>query len=131
MVNRDSIGALGRAIGMFSPEDINRILRALKMDAKIQEMKKEIEEMEDGIGKSSEQQYADSSEDAEKAAKESGNAGGFNGYGLNGEEEGTFQLKDWQLALLLGEEESGGIGAWYGPVRESSGQKEEHNGRNF
>ena len=132
MVNRDSIGALGRAIGMFSPEDINRILRALKMDAKIQEMKKEIEEMEDGIGKSNEQQYADSAEDAEKAVKESGNAGGFNGYGLNAEEEGTFKLKEWQLALLLGEDEGNGIGAWYGPARKPAEQKEEErNERNF
>ncbi len=125
MVNRDCIGSLGRAIGMFSPEDINRILRALKMDAKVQEMKKEIEEMEDGIGKSNEQQYADSSEEAERAAKENGNAGGFNGYGLNGEEEGTFRLREWQLALLLGEDEDGGIGAWYGPAGESAGEKEE------
>lgn len=132
MVNRDCIGSLGRAIGMFSPEDINRILRALKMDAKIQEMKKEAEEMEDGIGKSNDQQYADSAEAAEKAAKENGNAGGFNGYGLNGEEEGTFKLKDWQLALLLGEEEDGGTGAWYGPIPELAGQREEErNERNF
>ncbi len=133
MVNRDCIGALGRAIGMFSPEDINLILRALKMDAKIQEMKKEIEEMEDGIGKTNEQQYADSAEDAQRAAKKNGNAGGFNGYGLNGEEEGTFQLKDWQLALLLGEEEkSGGLNAWYEPVTELIGKtEEERNERDF
>lgn len=134
MVNRDCIGALGRAIGMFSPEDINRILRALKMDAKIQEMKKEIEEMEDGIGKSNEQQYADSAEDAEKAAKENQNAGGFNGYGQDAQEEGVFRLKDWQLALLLGEEEesSGRIDTWYEPILEMAAQREEeNNGRNY
>lgn len=127
MVNRNCIGALGRAIGMFSPEDINRILRALKMDAKVQEMKKEIEEMEDGIGKTNEQQYADSAEAARKAAKKNGNAGGFNGYGMNNGEEGVFRLKDWQLALLLGEEEdkkSGRIDAWYDPVMELAGSPE-------
>ncbi len=134
MVNRDCIGALGQAIGMFSPEDINLILRALKMDAKIQEMKKEIEEMEDGIGKNNEQQYADSAEEAQKAAKKNGNAGGFNGYGVNGEEEGTFKLKDWQLALLLGDDEkkSGGLDAWYEPVMELIGKtEEERNERDF
>ena len=132
MVNRDSIGALGRAIGMFSPEDINRILRALKLDAKIQEMQKEIDEMEDGIGKSNEQEYADSSEDAKKAAKENGNAGGFNGYGMDGEEGGIFQLSEWQLELLLGEKkaQSKGLGAWYEPVAEQmTGQEERRNER--
>lgn len=134
MVNRDSIGSLGRAIGMFSPEDINRILRALKMDAKIQEMKKEIEEMEDGIGKSNEQQYADSAEDAETAAKENGNAGGFNGYRMNEEENGVFRLRDWQLAMLLGEDKDGdgGIDTWNDPVMELAGQgKEERDERSI
>lgn len=133
MVNRDSIGALGRAIGMFSPEDINLILRALKMDAKIQEMKKEIDEMEDGIGKSTEQQNADSAEEAEEAAEK--NAGGFNGYGMKEEEDGVFRLKDWQLALLLGEdeEESARKGAlWVDPVMELADRREEkENERSF
>lgn len=123
MVNRNSIDALGRAIGMFSPEDVNRILRALKMDAKIQEMKKEIEEMEDGVGKSKEEEYADSAE----AAKENGNADGFNGYGLNAEEKETFRLKEWQLEMLLGEdeEETNRVGTWYGPILELAKQREE------
>lgn len=105
MVNRDNIGDLGRAISMFSPEDINRILRALKLDAKIQQMKNEIEEMEDGIGKSSAEEHADSTEEAEKAARENRNADGFNGYGLNSEENGVFRLEEWQLEMLLGEED--------------------------
>lgn len=127
MVNRNSIDALGRAIGMFSPEDVNRILRALKMDAKIQEMKKEIEEMEDGVGKSNEEKYADSAEAAKKAAKENGNADGFNGYGLNAEEKGTFRLKEWQLEMLLGEEEeeTNRVGTWYEPILELAKQQEE------
>ncbi len=133
MVNRNNIGDLGRAIGMFSPEDINRILRALKMDAKVQEMQKEIDEMEDGIGKSNEQEYADSDEEAQKAARENGNAGGFNGYGLEGKEEGIFELKEGQLELLLGEKkaQSKGLGAWYEPVVEqlAGRREEEKNGR--
>ena len=107
MVNRDNIGDLARAIGMFSPEDINRILRAIKLDGKIQQMKHEIEEMEDGIGKSSEEQNADSGESAKKAAEKSGKTNGFNGYEGGGKEEGIFQLKEWQLEALTGENEGG------------------------
>lgn len=99
MVNRDSIGMLGRAIGMFSPADINRILRALKLDAKVQQMKKEIEEMEDGIGKSSEEQNAQSDEEAKEVAQEKGKNGGFNGYGES-VKNGIFVLEKWQLEML-------------------------------
>ena len=63
LVNRDNIGALSKAIGMFSPEDVNRILRALAQDKKIQEMKKELDDMENG------DEPADTDKtDAEKAA---------------------------------------------------------------
>ncbi len=105
MVNRDSVGDLAKAIGMFSPEDINRILRALKLDGKIQQMKHEIEEMEDGIGKSSEEQNADSGESAKKAAEKSGKTNGFTGYEGADKEKGTFKLKEWQLEALTGERE--------------------------
>lgn len=99
MVNRNNIGDLSKAIGMFSPEDVNAILRALKMDAKIQEMKKEIEEMEEGIGKTTSEEHAQSAEKAEEAAQKNGKTGGFNGY-EEGLEETMFALKDWQLELL-------------------------------
>lgn len=46
MVNRSNIGQLSKAIGMFSPEDINRILRAIALDAKCQQELHEIDEME-------------------------------------------------------------------------------------
>lgn len=105
MVNRNNIDDLAKAIGMFSPEDINRILRALKLDGKIQQMKREIEEMEDGIGKSSEEQNADSVENAEKAAEKNGKTNGFNGYEGGGKEEGVFKLKEWQLAALVEEKD--------------------------
>ena len=49
-VNRDSIGQLGKAIGMFSPEDVNLIMRAIHQDTKLQSMQKEIEDLEAGVG---------------------------------------------------------------------------------
>lgn len=51
-VNRDSIGDLAKAIGMFSPEDVNRILRAIAQDTKIQSMQQELEDMENEAGES-------------------------------------------------------------------------------
>ena len=50
MVNRDSIGDLAKAIGMFSPEDVNRILRAIHLDTKLQSVQKEMEDLEDSVG---------------------------------------------------------------------------------
>jgi len=43
-VNRENIGDLSQAMGMFSPEDVNCILRALADDAKVQKTEEEIEE---------------------------------------------------------------------------------------
>lgn len=43
-VNRDSIGDLVKAIDMFSPQDIARILRVIAQDKKIQDMELEIKE---------------------------------------------------------------------------------------
>lgn len=50
IVNRDNIGDLAKAIGMFSPEDVKLILQAIAQDAKIQQMKNEIDEETSGIG---------------------------------------------------------------------------------
>lgn len=49
-VNRNSIGLLSKAAGMFSPEDLNLIMRAIAEDTKIQSVKKEIEDEEASIG---------------------------------------------------------------------------------
>ena len=54
LVNRDNIDALSKAIGMFSPEDMKRILEALARDNKIQQMKKELDDMENGDSPSGE-----------------------------------------------------------------------------
>ncbi len=47
-VNRDNLEALQSAIGMFSPEDVNRILRAITQDNKRREMLQELEENKNG-----------------------------------------------------------------------------------
>lgn len=49
-VNRDSLGQLSKAIGMFSPEDVNLIMRAIHQDTKVQSMQKEIEDLEASVG---------------------------------------------------------------------------------
>lgn len=45
MVNRDNIGQLAKAIDMFSPKDINRIMKAISTDAKARSKEAEIENM--------------------------------------------------------------------------------------
>ena len=45
MVNRDNIGQLAKAIDMFSPKDINRIMKAISTDAKAKSKEIEIENM--------------------------------------------------------------------------------------
>lgn len=55
MVNRDNLGDLSAAISMFSPEDVNRIMRAIADDKKAQEAQEEIEEDTNSIGEDAEQ----------------------------------------------------------------------------
>jgi len=50
VVNRDNIDQLAKAISMFSPEDINRIMRALNIDAKAKQMLEEIKDEECAVG---------------------------------------------------------------------------------
>lgn len=54
-VNRDNIGQLASAIGMFSPEDVNRILRAIAQDARVRQAEQELDEDSDSIGESAEE----------------------------------------------------------------------------
>ncbi len=49
-VNRDDIDSLAKAIGMFSPEDVNLIMRALAQDAQCSRKLNEIEELKDKVG---------------------------------------------------------------------------------
>lgn len=55
-VNRDNIDDLSKAIGMFSPEDVNRILRAISKDAQCQKNLQEIDEMKNKIGEAEEKE---------------------------------------------------------------------------
>lgn len=55
-VNRDNIDDLAKAIGMFSPEDVNRILRAISKDAQCQSNLQEIDEMKNRIGEAEEKE---------------------------------------------------------------------------
>ena len=50
-VNRNNIDQLGKAIDMFSPEDIRRIMEAISLDAKVQKEKAEIEESKFEVGR--------------------------------------------------------------------------------
>ena len=54
-VNIDSVYELARAIGMFSPEDVNRIMRALAEDAHCSRKLNEIEDMKTAVGKEKEE----------------------------------------------------------------------------
>lgn len=49
IVNRDNLDSLAKAIGMFSPEDVNLIMRAIAEDAKIQQMQQQIEDETSGL----------------------------------------------------------------------------------
>lgn len=49
IVNRDNLGDLAKAIGMFSPEDVNLILRTIAEDAKVQQMKQQIDDETSGL----------------------------------------------------------------------------------
>gem|GEM_PF-129265 len=68
LVNRNNIDSLSKAIGMFSPEDVNRILRALAKDKKIREMEKELDDMENGDNVDSNEETSETP-DADKAAE--------------------------------------------------------------
>ncbi len=49
IVNRDNLDDLAKAIGMFSPEDVNLIMRAIAEDARIRQMKHQIDDETSGI----------------------------------------------------------------------------------
>lgn len=67
MVNRDNFGDLSQAITMFSPEDQNRIMRAIADDKKAQSAQNEIEEDKNSIGDDAEEKVLDD-DDTQMAA---------------------------------------------------------------
>lgn len=68
-VNRANLGQLSKAIGMFSPEDINLILRAIHLDTRLQSIQKETEDLEASVG----EQIAPGSDTAKSDEKTAGN----------------------------------------------------------
>lgn len=53
-VNRNNLSELSKAISMFSPSDIRRIMEAIARDAKCEQMKLQLEEDSDSVGESAE-----------------------------------------------------------------------------
>lgn len=98
IVNRDNLGDLAKAIGMFSPEDVNLIMRAIAEDAKIQQMKQQIDDETSGLdlaektgdGAEGEEQLMEAVA-GEGAAGEQ--PGGESAPGTAGKEEGTSSWK--------------------------------------
>lgn len=62
MVNRDNLGELSIAITMFSPEDQNRIMRAIAEDKKAQATQNEIEDEKNSIGDDAEENVLEDEE---------------------------------------------------------------------
>lgn len=68
--NRDNIDDLVKAIDMFSPEDINRIMRAIAQDAKLRQMQVQIEDETSGeqvLDKPEEEKEDESERQAEQS----------------------------------------------------------------
>lgn len=59
MVNRNCIGLLSKAMSMFSPEDVNRIMRAIADDNKAQQTQREIEDDKNSIGDDADEKVLD------------------------------------------------------------------------
>ena len=59
MVNRNAIGMLAGAMSMFSPEDANRIMRAIADDKKAQETQQEIEDDKNSLGDDADEKVID------------------------------------------------------------------------
>ena len=91
MVNRDNLGQLADAIGMFSPEDVNRILRAIAADNKARQMQQELEEDKNSLGDSADsalETRAGNTEGAENT-EETGNTVGAENTEETGSTEGA------------------------------------------
>lgn len=69
-VNRDNLGELSKAADMFSPEDLNLIMRAIAQDTKIQSMKQEIEDTEGSVGSRIAEESQAAEDDADKAGQD-------------------------------------------------------------
>lgn len=87
LVNRDNIDDLAKSISMFSPEDINRIMRALAQDAKARQMQAEMDDEECAVG----EEITEESQDTE-AVESVTSQNEEKGLGLNtASEEGEWK----------------------------------------
>lgn len=66
-VNVNNIGDISKAISMFSPADINRILSAISTYEKLQKTEFEIDEMENSVGESEEEKLETEKLETEQA----------------------------------------------------------------
>lgn len=93
-VNRDNIGALAKAIEMFSPEDIGRIMQAIAEDTHFKKKQNEMEEektdileekreIEDNTGKKGSEYFVHAPEEVEIAWKAAEEEAGMNGLGFD------------------------------------------------
>ncbi|MCM1175185.1 MAG: hypothetical protein NC341_09060 [Blautia sp.] len=71
IVNRDNLDSLAKAIGMFSPEDVNLIMRAIAEDAKIRQMKQQIDDETSGLDLAEQTGGDGGEEEPEMTAEES------------------------------------------------------------
>lgn len=90
MVNRDNIGSLAKAIGMFSPEDMGIIMRAIAQDNQLKGNLKELEDIKDGDFHSSdnykrtwESSFKGAAQGVEDAWKSAMEDTGIEGFGFD------------------------------------------------
>ncbi len=83
IVNRDNLSGLAKAIGMFSPEDVNLIMRAIAEDAKIQQMKQQIDDETSGLDLA--EKTGGDGEDGEETVVETLVGEGISGEGVTKE----------------------------------------------
>lgn len=97
MVNRNQVGSLSLALGMFSPADVGRIMRAIAQDNQCRRKLTEIETFEES---------ADGVEEAWRQAAEEAGCDGF-GYDAEGKKTHITQL---DMARVLGERDESVLG---------------------
>ena len=119
LVNRNNIDALSKAIGMFRPEDVKRILEALAKDNKIQQMKKELDDMENGDDVDNSEEASETA-DTDKAAgtDPSGTAGepGKEYLSLMAQRRHGYQVPDRQSRIY-----DQGVGSFLREIRQCAG----------
>lgn len=113
-VNRDNLGDLANAIGMFSPEDVERIMRAIAQDVKAEQMKLKIEEEQSSVGDSvdsaqsgTEETRLNGQSDVELANSPEMTARNADNYAYNRQEEQLFDslpASVWEAWQKAGQE---------------------------